>query len=290
MIDIFKIMKNRFLLFFLLICSAAVQAQTIHWIIFGDTTDPLLGREPQNSIDAFTSQFVERIDDAMQAKGYSSRRHTYTGANFSEAKCSSFLNGLTCSEKDIVFFLYIGHGARAYGDANYDRNHQWPDLRFKSSATNTSKEYLALDAIHNRLKSKPHKLVVTIGMCCNNENSTHLQHKGTSLQPYKKRYKIVSKGFAKRIQRWLAASNGDVLVSASSPGQPAYGGFEYGGTEIDCFTGALCEVMDGYSLSESNEQITWANFLQKVASKCSANARSTNGEIQTVKKFINISN
>lgn len=280
-------MKNNILILIFMLSSAMASAQTIHWIVFADTNDQFNGSEVESSLAMLNAKFIDRVDDAMQGKGYFSKRYTYAGSRFKETNCNHLLANFDCDINDIVIFYYLGHGARALVTKeqfkSYSQQHPWPDLSFENG--NSQKEYISLSTVHNQLKNKNARLTVTIGMCCNLERSSHRRHSGAKMGAQAKKYKIVSKSFAKRIQKWLLSNKGDVIVSASSPGEAANGGFEYDSAEVDCFTGALCEIFDQYARSESSETITWTNFLQKVSQKCKANASSLDEKANQNVKF-----
>ena len=219
---------------------------------------------------------------------------TYSGSDFTEAKCKNVIKNLSCSKDDIVVFYYLGHGGRAQMGkdemASYNQKYPWPDLAFNKANTNESINGLTLNAIHNSLKQKGARLTVTIGMCCNAHSSQYKKH-GMSTQS--RRYKIVSKKFAKKVgQQLFLKSKGDVLVASAQPGQFSYGG-SYGGQEVDCFTAALCETTDSYANNDRGENVTWSSFLNEVSSKCTALARIEGqkfGEdwVQRPKKQVNV--
>ena len=267
-------MKKVLLILTCMLIVFAADAQTIHWIIFADTQDPNNGSEVRNSVNVYTSQFIDRMNDAIIAKGYLPRQRTYSGSNFTEAKCKEVIRSLSCDKDDIVVFYYLGHGGRAQmvkeERASYNQKYPWPDLAFNKAGTNESINGLTLNAIHNDLKQKGARLTVTIGMCCNAHSSQYKRH---DMSTQSRRYKIVSKKFAKKVgQQLFLKSKGDVLVASAQPGQFSYGG-SYGGQDVDCFTAALCEITDSYANNERGENVTWNSFLNEVSSKCTALAR-----------------
>jgi len=274
MINLQNDMKKVLLIMAYMLIVFAADAQTIHWIIFADTQDPNNGSEVRNSINVYTSQFIDRMNDAIIAKGYLPRQKTYSGSDFTEAKCKEVIKSLSCGKDDIVVFYYMGHGGRAQMEkeerASYNQKYPWPDLAFNKANTNESINGMTLNAIHSSLKKKGARLTVTIGMCCNAHSSQYKKH-GMSTQS--RRYKIVSKKFAKKVgQQLFLKSKGDVLIASSQPGQFSYGG-SYGGQDVDCFTAALCETTDNYANNDRGENVTWNSFLNEVSSKCTALAR-----------------
>ena len=164
-------MKKTFLILTCMLLAFAADAQTIHWIVFADTRDPDNGNEVRNSIDVYTSQFIDRMNDAIIPKGYLPRQKTYSGTDFTETKCKNVIRSLSCGKDDIVVFYYLGHGGRAQmgheEKASYNQKYPWPDLAFDKANTNESINGLTLNAVHNSLKQKGARLTVTMGMCCN---------------------------------------------------------------------------------------------------------------------------
>ena len=267
-------MKKVFLILTCMLLVSVADSQTIHWIIFADTQDPNNGSEVRNSMNAYTTQFIDRMNDAIMTKGYTPRQKTYSGSSFTEAKCKEVIRNLSCGKDDIIVFYYLGHGGRAQMGkeeaTSYNKRYPWPDLAFNKANTNEAINGLTLNAIHSSLKQKGARLTVTIGMCCNAHSSQYKKH-GMSTQS--RRYKIVSKKFAKKVgQQLFLKSKGDVLVASAQPGQFSYGG-SYGGQEVDCFTAALCETTDSYANNDRGENVTWNSFLNEVSSKCTALAR-----------------
>lgn len=294
MINFQSDMKKALFLLSCMLLVFAADAQTIHWIIFADTQDPNNGVEVRNSVNAYTTQFIDRMNDAIIAKGYTPHLTTYSGSQFTESRCREIIRNLSCGKDDIVVFYYLGHGGRAQigkeEAVSYNQRYPWPDLAFNKANTNEAINGLTLNAIHNSLKQKGARLTVTIGMCCNAHSSQYKKH-GMSSQS--RRYKIVSKKFAKKVgQKLFLKSKGDVLVASAQPGQFSYGG-NYGGQEVDCFTAALCETTDSYANNNIGENVTWNSFLNEVSSKCTALARIEGqkfGEdwVQRPKKLVNI--
>lgn len=280
-------MKKTFLILTCMLLAFAADAQTIHWIVFADTRDPDNGNEVRNSIDVYTSQFIDRMNDAIIPKGYLPRQKTYSGTDFTETKCKNVIRSLSCGKDDIVVFYYLGHGGRPQmgneEKASYNQKYPWPDLAFDKANTNESINGLTLNAVHNSLKQKGARLTVTMGMCCNVHSTQYKKH-GVSTQS--RRYKIVSKKFAKKVgQQLFLKSKGDVLIASAQPGQFSYGG-SYGGQDVDCFTAALCEITDRYANNDSGENITWNRFLSEVSAKCTALAERDG--VQVPKRHVNV--
>lgn len=269
-------MKNRLiaLLFNIILCTS-LSAQTIHWIIFADTQDPSNGEEVRNSVSSMTTQFIDRINDAIGPKGYSPKQKIYSGSEFTERNCNQVIQNLNCGREDIIVFYYLGHGGRAYikenEEAAYSKTHPWPDLQFNYRSG--SREFTSLNFIHNKLKQKGARFTLTIGMCCNKSMSQYKRH-GVSTQSKSSKYKTVSKKFAKKIgQRLFLKYKGDVLVASAQPGQFSYGG-TYNDKDVDCFTAAICETFDKYANNDTGDNVTWDGFLSEVSVRCTNKAKA----------------
>lgn len=283
-------MKNRkvyriVLLFFSLVACISLPAQTIHWIIFADTQSYDIGDEVKNSVSALTTQFIDRINDAIAPKGYySPTPKVYRGSDFTEGNCNRAIQNLKCGNEDIIVFYYLGHGGRAemnrVAEAEaYKNSHPWPDLQFDHNG-GSQKEFLSLSSVHRKLKQKGARLTLTIGMCCNSTNSKYKKH-GMSSQSRK--YKLVGKKFAKKIgQKLFLKYKGDIMVASAKPGQESQGG-TYNGRDVDSFTSALCSTLDRYANNDTGENVTWSSFLSEVATRCNKNAMAYNNKAQTPK-------
>jgi len=234
-----------------LVCSLSVHSQTIHWIFFIDTTDYQLGNDNMNGKRALDKHFVSKVNAALGLKGYKNKSYCYMGKDCTSSKCNNVINSLSCTSKDIVVFYYIGHGRNSNGGG------QWPSMEFTNS-----KNYLSLNKVHQTIKAKKPQLAFTVGMCCNKVRPQASSQSGLYTQS--KKYKIVSKNFAKKLQKLFLSNRGDVIIAAASAGQEAQGGCRYENGEIDYFTGALCMIMDSYATSAKQDELTWSRFMKDI--------------------------
>ena len=244
-----------------LICFINLPAQTIHWITFIDTTDSNVGEIDKKGRTLLYEKFINIVNEALRYKGYKSKIYDFYGYETSPENCKDIVEKLTCGEKDIVMFYYIGHGARPVGDYEYNRKNPWPQMLM---AQHEPKKCIPMHWVHEKLKSKGARLTVTIGMCCNSA-TPYLKHKDEP-ESMSKRNRLISKSYAKRIQKWFLNTTGDVEVTSSSPLQTS-GAFvfsEWG--VIDLFTGVIALQMNDYRYNDND--ITWYDFLYKVKDCC----------------------
>ena len=271
-----------FFVFILFVCGfLSSNAQTIYWITFIDTSDWQLGDDNMNAKRALENRFIAKVNAALEWKGYNSKIYSFIGNDVTASMCGNVVNNISCGEKDIVVFYYIGHGGRPQTTGNLTTS-PWPEMEFVGN----SKKYMSLDVVHQRLKKKKPRLTLTIGMCCNIAKPSHKRADGLSSQS---RYsKIVSKNFAKRIQKWFASYAGDIQVAAASADELAYGGFKCVEGEMDYFTGTLCMLMDNYASSVKNEDITWPRFLKDLTYWTHYHVKQEQNEEQTPYYRINV--
>lgn len=255
--------------------------QTIHWITFVDTSDWQLGQDNQNGIRTLESSFISKVNAALGMKGYKNKQYSYTGSRVTPAMCNNITKNLSCGPKDIVVFYYIGHGGRPQSVGNA-KGSPWPEMEFVGN----SKNYISLNTIHQRLRNKKPQLTLTIGMCCNVAKPSHKQAAGLAAQSRKSR--IVSKDFAKKIQKWFLSYKGDIQVAAAAAGQLAQGGFKCGSGEMDYFTGTLCMLMDSYASTPRKDEITWPRFLKDLRYWTHYHVKEEQDEEQTPYYRINV--
>ena len=250
---------KRFIILSLLaaVCTLALQAQTIHWITFVDTSDWDLGAVNKKGRQVLNSEFIDVVNQALFMRGYRSKKYDFTDSNTTPENCKKTIEDFTCSPEDIVVFYYIGHGVRPALGEKYDRANPWPQLCL---AQINEKKFIPLHWIHEELKGKGARLVVTVGMCCNTRY-TKAKHKNEP--KFRSSFgKTINENYAKRIQSWFLDYKGDVEVTSASPTQRSitYQFQKWGA--IDLFTGAIASTMQQNSYKGST--ITWDTFLKDV--------------------------
>ena len=243
--------------------TVGVPAQTIHWITFIDTSDWSLGEVNKNGRKVLYADFIDVVNKALLMKGYRSKKYDFYGNRTTPENCKQLIEKFSCSPDDIIMFYYIGHGVRpALGD-DYDLANPWPQF---CMAQINEKKFIPMHWIHQELKSKGARLVVTIGMCCNTRYSK-AKHKDEP-KFRASANKTLNDNYAKRIQNWFLNYKGDIEVSSASPKQRSitYEFQEMGVTDL--FTGAVVSTMQQNSYKAS--AITWDSFLRDVKRWCNS--------------------
>ena len=111
-------MKNKLfsLIVISLLCSVYASSQTIHTIIFTDTQDESIGIAARASHDNYTLDFMSTVETAIGTSYNSNAPIDKRGYECNKSNLLRTLQNLSCGEKDIVIFIYVGHGARGLHD------------------------------------------------------------------------------------------------------------------------------------------------------------------------------
>lgn len=231
-------MLKRLIILLAIALPTLVNAQTIHWLTFIDTTDPNVGKIDVNGREVLYSHFVNIVNSAVREKGYKSNIQDIYGTELTPQKCKDIITNLNVSSNDVVIFYYIGHGT--HGDVGGD---VWP-LMFM--AQDNPNKLIPLKWVHDQLKAKGAKLTATIGMCCN----VYQPIKRTSTPSFSVNYGNIYLNDTEKesIQKMFLEHKGDFLLSSASPGQSSGGGDTALGP-MDFFTCVLVKAFEEYAYS-----------------------------------------
>lgn len=272
-------MKNfsRILAALLLLTGLQLNAQTIHWLTFIDTTDERVGKIDTHGRDVLYSRFIGLINAAMQDKGYKTSIHDIYGARLTPQLCKQELVNLKAGPDDVIVFYYIGHGGRSTNDKT-----QWPQMQM---AQDYDEGFIPLEWVHNTLKGKNARLAVTIGMCCNSYTNGLSAKSAPVFSPnYGNTY--MSQNEIENLAKMFANYKGDVILSSSTPGQTS-GCMVLNDDVIDAFTGCLTLVTDGLMKGEITPD--WDEFLSTTKDLVAYVADVQRHEEQTVQYKTNVS-
>lgn len=243
-------MLKKLIIMLAIVLPTLVNAQTIHWLTFIDTTDKNVGQIDKNGREVLYNHFVNVVNAALTEKGYKTNIQDIYGTTLTPQKCKEIISNVNCSPNDIVVFYYIGHGT--HGTVGGD---VWPMMFMAQDNPN----YLVpLKWVHDQLKSKGAKLTATIGMCCNvyqgiNRTSTPsfgVNYGNTFLTDTEKN----------AIQQMFLGNKGDFLLSSASPGQSSVGGNTPLGP-MDLFT---CVLVKNFEDSASEGSLEWNTLFNDV--------------------------
>ena len=250
-----------------ILISCAIQAQTIHWITFIDTTDPNVGQIDVYGRQMLYSYFINEVNAALAPKGYKTDIQDFNGYQVSPENCRAAINMLRISDPDdIIVFYYIGHGGRPTTDSDYMRTHPYPQMCL---AQHDENKFIPLEWVDKQLKSKGARLSVTIGMCCNNlDNRISIKDEPNFSPNYGATY--MSENKLSKIQELFLNTKGSVIATSASPSQTS-GCFEIYQSMIpnpaqyrDRYSYAICSFFQT-QLDNYTKTLTWDNFLSAIS-------------------------
>lgn len=260
-------MKKTISLICSILISCAIQAQTIHWITFIDTTDPNVGQIDVYGRQMLYSYFINEVNAALAPKGYKTDIQDFNGYQVSPENCKAAINMLRISDPDdIIVFYYIGHGGRPTTDSDYMRTHPYPQMCL---AQHDENKFIPLEWVDKQLKSKGARLSVTIGMCCNNlDNRISIKDEPNFSPNYGATY--MSENKLSKIQELFLNTKGSVIATSASPSQTS-GCFEIYQSMIpnpaqyrDRYSYAICSFFQT-QLDNYTKTLTWDNFLSAIS-------------------------
>lgn len=243
-------MKKILLAFIMGVFTIVSNAQTIHWLTFIDTEDVNVGNLDKTGRNVLYSRFVNVVNAALHEEGYKSDIHDIYDSALTPEKCKSEVTKLTCDEKDIIVFYYIGHGTHAPGEDN-----PYPQMLLGS---NDESKFIPLKWVHDELKTKGARLTATIGMCCNVIQNVSAKRTPT----FSVNYGNVELSETEReaIQKMFLGYKGDFILSSASVGQSSLGGSTPLG-DMDLFTAVLVTVFEDMAYEGD---LNWDDLFSEV--------------------------
>ncbi len=264
-------------LFFIFFNS--VFSQKLHLILVCSTGESDIRTAELNNRNRML-RIVKRISDNT---GMDLEIYEFIDDDVKEDNIKDAIYSLTCDSLSTVIFFYGGHGV------NVDRNSNFPRFILKGKTGN-----LRLDNIHNNLKTKGAKNVITIADCCNftryksNDMSNLTDEKiDNSINLTSNNSRETTK--LKNNYSKLFLINGlqtDIITSSSKKGQFSKYNTLFGGY----FTMALETAMFKIIHREENlESISWKKIFE-LASEITRKAALLADHIQNPQYVINYSN
>lgn len=237
----------------LAICAMAMNANTIHWITFIDTTDPNVGQIDVNTRQIIYNRWINVINAALEDKGYSSSIHDYYGYQTTPDNCKSVIQNLLVKPEDIVVFYYIGHGGRSVNDKG-----KYPQMWM---AQDDQSKMIPLYWVHEQLQKTPARLTLTIGMCCNSftdgvtpkEAPTFGKNPGNT---------YMNSAQVKNIQNLFLGHKGNIIISSSRPGEASIGVPYSDLGPTDYFSYVLVKLFQ--NMITSSGGVTWQSYFDKI--------------------------
>ena len=256
-------MKTKAFTFLMLlgIMAAQVQAKTIHWLTFIDTTDPNVGEVDLNTRKILYARWIDLVNATLKEQGYNINPIDVYGSKMSPENCKNIVNDLDCGSDDIVMFYYVGHGTENSNTSKY------PLMLMAQSNVN---KFVPLSWVHNTLKKKGARLTVTIGMCCNARQGAPGRIAPTFGANYGNAY--VDQDMSEAIKKMFLGYKGDLIITSASPAESSWAcNSNIGPT--DYFTLNLLNQFNNILPDKSNPG--WESMMREVKASVSEDVRTS---------------
>ena len=258
-------MKKFAILFLFLLGTMAthIQAKTIHWLTFIDTTDPKVGEIDQNTRKILYSHWIDLVNASLKEQGYDVNIIDVYGSKTSPKKCVDTVNDLDCGNEDVVVFYYVGHGTENTGTSKFP-------LMFL--AQNDVNKFVSHDWVHETLKSKRARLTVTITMCCNARQGVPGRIAPTFSANYGNSY--IDQDMSESIKKMFLDYKGDIQITSASPAESSWACDSNIGP-TDFFTINLLDQFNNVLPTQSRPD--WEGMMKKIKEDVYEDVRTCEG-------------
>ncbi len=208
-------MKKFAILFLMLlgVMATQVQAKTIHWLTFIDTTDPNVGETDQNTRKILYARWIDLVNASLKEQGYDVNIIDVYGSKTSPENCKNIINDFDCKkDEDIVVFYYVGHGTENTGTSKF------PLMLMGSSDPS---KFIPHDWVHKKLKSLHPRLTVTISMCCNARQGVPGRIAPTFSPNYGNAY--IDQAMSESIKKMFLDYKGDIQITSATAPESSWG-------------------------------------------------------------------
>ncbi len=244
-------MKKIIFLAFLLGACLGTSAQRLHTLIYADTNDPKIGAAAKLSRNNYGRTCAEI---ATALTWYDSPAPIVRdGYNCNKENLLKDIQNLNCTEKDIVIFIYCGHGSRSPIDES-----DFPQMCMaeQPGQPNDGSGYYSLENVRNLIMRKRPRFCLTIGDCCNSEDPN--LDPQTIIQGNPAEKNIIVEG-DKCVRDLFFKKNGSVILTASRKKEYGWSNNSFGMYLQREFSHEMSRIL--------NQQVsfnTWDNFLEKI--------------------------
>lgn len=241
----------------------------ITFIAIGDTNDPELSKPIIHDIEKYNRFF--KIASKNLKIPYKS--FVFKGDDFTKSKAINQINNISISNNEVVILLYRGHGFR-WADQSSD----FPRMKLGDSFNQESYNF---ETLHNNIKNKNPRLLISIGDMCNNiEGLTPIV--STSSDPISQDYSSNKLDIKKMSE--LLSKKGNILTVSAKPGEKSYSSYDYG-----YYSKSLMDALV-WEISEFNEKsyASWTFILDDASKKARKTSLSKANTYQNALTKINL--
>lgn len=228
----------------------AVEAQTLHTVVFCNTIDESIGR----------SMSIEFLNMKNQVKtwagliDYDEDNHELDGMHCTRANLKSIIDHMDVDEDDVILTFYGGHGSHAQNDPD-----PYPQYLMNSGFENQG-NWVPMTTLRKWVEAKGARLSIIISNCCN------VVQEATTKKPlwamggnYTRLDNLNANNYKK-----LFAAKGVVMATSSKVPEPSWCGIPDGGLYTCDFIQAMKLVGTGAVAPD------WNSVLDKAYSLCAA--------------------
>lgn len=228
--------KFIFILFLFQILSMKSHAQTLHFMVFGDTEDSRIGIPTAISCGYLKGLSEDIARNAELKENY----QQFLGKSFTKAQMQNTINNLTISSKDVVFLYIISHGWN-------NMQNEFPMIVFGPKTMTIDESSINLSEIHQKLEAKKPRLLIVFGEACNRERETRAKtNKSTANHP--PRVDVNPEQFRNLFRR----STKSVILCSSKRGQVSTSDMDGGGWFTQSFRDSFEEMTSVKYQGEAN--------------------------------------
>lgn len=244
-------MKKYIFLAFLLGTSLCTSAQKLHALIYADTNDETIGVAARLSKNNYLKTCGE-IATALTWTDFS--YITRVGYECNKENLLQDIQNLDCTEKDIVIFVYCGHGSRSPIDKS-----DFPQMCMadQPGEPNDGSGYVSLEYVRNLIMKKNPRFCLVIGDCCNSVDP-NLDPKDINPDGDPNEKTIVVEG-DKCVRNLFFKKNGSVILTASRKNEYGWSNNGFGMYMQREFSNEMSRI-----LNQHVTYSTWEGFLEKV--------------------------
>ena len=206
-------MKKYMIIFLMLLGTMAtqIQAKTIHWLTFIDTTDENVGEVDINTRKILYARWINLVNATLKEQGYNVNIIDIYGSKTSPENCKNIVNDLDCGSEDIVMFYYVGHGTENSNTSRY------PLMLMAQSDVN---KFVPFSWVHETLKKKRARLTISIAMCCNARQGAPGRIAPTFSVNYGNSY--IDQDMSESIKKMFLNYKGDMIITSASPAESSW--------------------------------------------------------------------
>lgn len=251
------------LLMLLGVVATQVQAKTIHWLTFIDTTDPNVGEVDQNTRKILYARWIDLVNASLKEQGYDVNIIDIYGSKTSPENCKNIINDFSCDNEDIVVFYYVGHGTENTGTSRF------PLMLMAQSDVN---KFIPHDWVHSKLKSHNPRLTITISMCCNARQGAPGRIAPTFSTNYGNSY--IDQDMSECIKKMFLNYKGDIKITSASPAESSWACDSNIGP-TDFFTINLLDQFNNVLPTQNNPD--WKSMMSSIKEDVYDDVRSCEG-------------